>query len=829
MRVDEPTRVLRIIARLNVGGPSLHVAYLSAGLAERGYETRLVAGRVSEGEGSMEYVARELGVRPVMMPQLQRDIGPLADTASVLALRRMIREFRPHILHTHTAKAGAVGRVAAVLSGDARPQATVHTFHGHVLHGYFGKRTTGIFTAIERRLAMSTDALIAVSPEVREDLVRLGVAPRDRIRVIRLGLDLERRTAAPEGAREVERAAIGVPPNRFLIGWLGRMTEIKRVDVLLDAFARLRAWDVDADLVLIGDGPLRDELQRYAAELGIDERTHFVGYRDEVGSVYAALDAVALSSANEGTPVSVIEALAAGVPAVATDVGGVSDVVRDGVGGYLVPERDADALADRLRVLAVDSALRRQLGEGGARWVRDRYSVRQLIDEIDTLYRSLLASPRRQTALTSRLAPTLPRETARRIARTAEPKRIFLLSQYFPPEVGATQARMQAFAEHLYGRGHEVTVVAEFPNHPHGVIPERYRGHIVDDDRSNGYRVLRVWVRTNPDKTQGTRLALYLSYMAMATAVASVAGRADVVVATSPPLFTGVAGAALARLNGAPLILDVRDLWPAAAMALSQISGGWMNRGALALERALYREAAAVVAVTRPFCGHIDALRRKPPATVNVPNGTLELFFQAKRDELARRELGARDGEFLVTFAGTHGIAQALPSVIEAAERADSGFLFAFVGDGPMKESVKKLAAIRGLSNVVFHDQVPLVETPRLLASSDALLVPLSAHPTFANFVPSKMVDFMAVGRPVVLSAAGESARLLERAGGGMAVPPEDPGALLHVLEWLSRHPEEAADMGRRGRQFAAHRLRERQAERLEHVIIDAIRAHSKG
>src|SRR4051794_28944453 len=207
--LDDPIRVLRVIARLNVGGPSLHVSYLSSELDKIGYETKLVAGNVGEGEGSMEYIARERGVEPILIPELQRDIEALADAAAIRALLRLIHEFKPHILHTHTAKAGAVGRAAALLAGRDRPRAVVHTFHGHVLRGYFNPVATRAFRVIERSLARSTDALIAVSPEVQRDLVGLGVAPMDRIAVVRLGLDLDSRTAAPPGARESERKALG--------------------------------------------------------------------------------------------------------------------------------------------------------------------------------------------------------------------------------------------------------------------------------------------------------------------------------------------------------------------------------------------------------------------------------------------------------------------------------------------------------------------------------------------------------------------------------------------------------------------------------------------
>ena len=188
---NAPIRILRVIARLNMGGPALHVAYLSEGLAERGYETTLVAGSLARGEGSMAYVAEERGVQVVKLDALSREISPLRDTVAVFRLARMIRKLRPQILHTHTAKAGAVGRIAALLAGDAAPPIVVHTFHGHVLRGYFGPVTTTGFRLLERWLARRTTRLIAVGPQVRDDLVALGVAPPERFSVIRLGIELD--------------------------------------------------------------------------------------------------------------------------------------------------------------------------------------------------------------------------------------------------------------------------------------------------------------------------------------------------------------------------------------------------------------------------------------------------------------------------------------------------------------------------------------------------------------------------------------------------------------------------------------------------------------
>ena len=416
------------------------------------------------------------------------------------------------------------------------------------------------------------------------------------------------------------------------------------------------------------------------------------------------------------------------------------------------------------------------------------------------------------------LAPTLRLDGVEPAERRL---RVLLLSQYFPPEVGATQSRMQAFAEYLAARGHQVTVIAEFPNHPRGVIPADYRGSLYEDDRSNPYRVLRVWVKASEEKTQRTRMAFYLSYMALATALAPVAGKADVVVATTPPLFTGAAGLALARLNRAPFVLDVRDLWPSAAVSLNQISAGRPLRLAEWLERLLYRKATAVVAVTRPFCAHVDRIRAAPPPTTLIPNGTLDLFLDAEPAN-GRAALRADPDEFVVTFAGTHGIAQGLDTVIEAAPQLDREARFALIGDGPLKEPLVRLAHEAGVRNVDFHDQVPLTETPPLLASSDALLVPLSAHPTFRDFVPSKLIDAMAVGRPVVLAAAGEAAHILEEAGAGVVAAPEDPDDLVRAVRWLRSHPAEAAEMGRRGREYARTRRRSEGAKQLERLILDA-------
>jgi glycosyltransferase involved in cell wall biosynthesis len=244
---------------------------------------------------------------------------------------------------------------------------------------------------LERWLASRTTALVAVSPQVRDDLVALGVAPRERFVVIRLGIELDERVAADQNGRAESRHYLGIPDERFAVGWIGRMTGVKRTDDVLFAFKQLRDGGVDAVLCLVGDGPDREQLERRAHELGVARDTLFLGYQENVAQFYAAFDALVLPSGNEGTPVSAIEALAAGRPVVATRVGGVPDVVREGEDGFLVEAGATEELADRLARLARDPELRRRMGQEGRKRVVPRYAVDRLVDDVDRLYRSLLS------------------------------------------------------------------------------------------------------------------------------------------------------------------------------------------------------------------------------------------------------------------------------------------------------------------------------------------------------------------------------------------------------------------------------------------------------
>jgi glycosyltransferase involved in cell wall biosynthesis len=381
-------RVLRVIARMNIGGPAYHVSLLSGRLDPARYETLLVAGRTGRGEGSFEDLAREYGARLRTLPSLAPEIHPRHDARAAWELRKIVDEFRPHIVHTHTAKAGALGRLAVLGPGRRRP-IIVHTYHGHVLDGYFGTAATTVYRTIERSLALFSDRLIGVSQATVDDLVRLRVAPRERFSVIPLGLQLERFLALDAEPVTETRERIGVEPGEVVALYTGRLVAIKNLGMLLRAVAAARGAGARLRLVVLGDGELRPELENLAGELGMAGAVDFLGYRTDVLPYLAAADLAVLSSNNEGTPVALIEAAAAGRPVVGTDVGGVRDVIARGA-GRIVARGDVAALAGVLAELAGDAALRRDLGAVAREHVRARYAGDRLLADVDALYCELI-------------------------------------------------------------------------------------------------------------------------------------------------------------------------------------------------------------------------------------------------------------------------------------------------------------------------------------------------------------------------------------------------------------------------------------------------------
>ena len=410
-------KVVRVIARLNVGGPAKHVVWLTAGLQSHDCESVLIAGTVPTGEEDMAYFAAEQKVTPRFLPEMSREIS-LKDALSVWKLYKLFLRERPDIVHTHTAKAGTVGRVAgflyrwftpAALVGRPRQCKFIHTYHGHIFHGYYSHAKTTMFLAIERLLArLVTDKIVVVSEQQRREIHEtFGVGRQNQFKVIPLGLDL---TAFRDALsrRHIFRDELKAAPDELLVGIVGRLTEIKNIEMFLDAVSlflkKPESQTLPIRFVVIGDGSLREPLEQKARSLGLESRVIFAGNRKDPENFYPALDVVALTSKNEGTPLTLIEAMANARPVISTAVGGVVDLLGEVAGkqqnrGYVVCKRgisvkanDAEGFGDGLARIVGDVELRHQIAINGQHYVAQHHSKERLLDDIRSLYEDLLKS-----------------------------------------------------------------------------------------------------------------------------------------------------------------------------------------------------------------------------------------------------------------------------------------------------------------------------------------------------------------------------------------------------------------------------------------------------
>jgi len=389
-------KILRIIARLNIGGPAIHAVLLSDGLDKNNFETLLVTGSIEDSEGDMSDYAYGKNVRPYLISELRREINFFYDIAALKKIYRIIQNEKPDIIHTHTAKAGTLGRSAGIfynlLNRDKQIK-LIHTFHGHVFLGYFNKIKTKLFIYIERVLSIFTSKIIAVSESIKRDLIGLKIAKEAKIVVVPLGLELDE--------------FLNLPPKNhgnINIGIIGRLVPIKNHRLFLEAARDILRYPLQDKLrfKIIGNGELSDELKAYAGRLGIAERVDFLGWQRNLAQVYADLDIVVLTSINEGTPVSLIEAMAAGRPVVATDAGGVRDLLGDSRGikadadfeilerGILVKSADAATFAKAVIFILEDYNLRDSLINAAQTYVKAAFIKNRLIRDMEKLYRDIL-------------------------------------------------------------------------------------------------------------------------------------------------------------------------------------------------------------------------------------------------------------------------------------------------------------------------------------------------------------------------------------------------------------------------------------------------------
>jgi glycosyltransferase involved in cell wall biosynthesis len=393
-------KILRVLNRLNVGGPTYNVAYLSRYIDTQ-YQTTVLAGIKEAHEGSSEYMLKDLGVDYEFVPDMFRSINPAKDLRAFKHIREKIKEYRPDIVHTHAAKAGVLGRLAAYHSAY-RPKAILHTYHGNVFDGYFSPVKTKIFLAIERYLASISNAIIAISDQQKHDLVnKYNIAPADKVHVIRLGFDLDKFTTNTNEKRQSFRQFYGIADDEVVIAITGRLASIKNHFLFINALTILKKANPDLKIkaFIVGDGELIEPILQRISDSGLTfskaNENHysadviFTSWRKDIDVINAGADIIALTSLNEGTPVSIIEALASEKGVICTDVGGVKDVVKDGYSGFLC-EQSANSYAAKLKELVVNKELRHTMAANGKRFALQNYSYKRLVAETQNLYKFLL-------------------------------------------------------------------------------------------------------------------------------------------------------------------------------------------------------------------------------------------------------------------------------------------------------------------------------------------------------------------------------------------------------------------------------------------------------
>jgi glycosyltransferase involved in cell wall biosynthesis len=386
--MSEHLKVMRLIARLNIGGPAIHTTLLTERLNPTCFQSQLVTGVEAENEGNMLELMGERGlsgpIEPIIIPSLGREISPKSDLQTLREVLRLMRREKPQIVHTHTAKAGFVGRLAARM---ARVPVVVHTFHGNVFKGYFSPRKTKLFISIEKNLARSTDAIIVLSEQQRDEILGLGIGRAEQYRVIPLGLDLSPFLQGEKLRGELrQELQIESAP---LIGIVARLVPIKAIHLLLEAAVQVLKTHPQAVFLIVGDGELRGALEKQSRDLNIQNNVRFLGFRSDLARLYADFDVSVLCSLNEGLPVAVIESLASARPVVATNVGGVGDLIKHQKTGWLCPSQDVNALAEGIRFVLENPTQAAEWGKAGRERVYPSLDIARLCGDLEKLYLEL--------------------------------------------------------------------------------------------------------------------------------------------------------------------------------------------------------------------------------------------------------------------------------------------------------------------------------------------------------------------------------------------------------------------------------------------------------
>jgi glycosyltransferase involved in cell wall biosynthesis len=390
MSVNKKIKILRIINRFNIGGPTYNATFLTRFLSDK-FETVLIGGLPEEGEADSLHILNEYGVKPILIPELKRNPNFFSDRKALRKIKTIIEEFKPDIVHTHAAKAGALGRKAAF---DCKVPVVVHTFHGHVFHSYFGRFKTEVFRRIEKRLASRSTGIIAISEQQKLDLSeKFRIADKKKIEVIPLGFDLNPFQVDLERKRKETREFYSLDDNQIAVAIIGRLAPIKNHKLFLDSIEIVnRKTTKNPVFFIVGDGETRNEIEEQIEQIKLEQKIdiRLTSWIHDIKSFNAGMDIICLTSNNEGTPVSLIEAQACNIPVISTDVGGVKDIILEDETGFVVPKNNPDKFAEKLRELIEDKKKHEKMSQNGWSFVKDNFHYQRLVNDMENYYHNLL-------------------------------------------------------------------------------------------------------------------------------------------------------------------------------------------------------------------------------------------------------------------------------------------------------------------------------------------------------------------------------------------------------------------------------------------------------
>lgn len=797
MDVKEKIKVLRIITRLNIGGPSIHVSLLTKGLDPNRFRSILVSGSVSALEGDMSYVARNLGVKPVILRSLGREISLLSDLKTFISLLRIISRERPDIVHTHTAKAGTLGRIAVFIHNrfHRKKVLVVHTFHGHVLHGYFNRLKSQMFIWAERLQARFTDAIIVISESQSSELNRkYRIAPVEKFRTVRLGFDLQSFSLATR-LRGHFRKRIGVGPDVVLVGIVGRLVEIKNHRMFLDAAERMiqKGWNAPMKFVIVGDGELRQSLTSYSMAHGLADHVIFSGWIRDLLPVYADMDILVLTSINEGTPVSIIEAMASSVPVIATDAGGVRDLLGsartdlDGDGceirqrGVMCRQMDVDGLTKGIQFILSNPHVRTEICTDASSFVMRDYSKNRLFGQIESIYLDLLKdhSPERSA--------TEPGKTlALQVTRPLKVLQVY--KDYYPPVVGGVEGHINLLANGLRERGIKVEVLVSNTWAKLDIL------HI------NGITVFKV--------PQLGRFASAPLNPSLPYWVRKLGSNADIIHFHFPNP-TGEVASLIAGLDKKTVVTYHSDIIRQAKLA--KLYAPLLHR--------FLKNSAAIIATSPMYLQSSQVLRQFEDKCRIIPFG-IDLGKFCPNSDIKRQSdrIRASFQTPIVLFIGRFRYYKGLYILLEAMKGVPGTLLL--IGIGPMEKELKERVAVDPdlRERVFFLGELPDEEVVHHLQSCDLFVLPSIFRSEAFGIV---LLEAMACGKPIISTELGTGTSFVNQHGEtGLVVPPNDPKALADAMNYLFAEPELRERLGKGARE---------RVERyfcLDRMVEDVIRTY---